>query len=73
MPYAILQPFSNVAPLFYKYPVGAAVPIEVRYLNIGTNTQYNAKVGYQLTDQNGNVIADDSTTISGAWSPDQLP
>ena len=68
-PYAILQPFSNVAPLFTKYPVGVAVPLEVRYLNIGTNTQYNATVGYQVLDANGTVLNAGTTTISGAWGP----
>ncbi len=69
MPYALLQPFSNEAPLYTKYPVGVAVPLEVRYLNIGTNTQYNATVGYQVLDANGTILNAGTTTISGAWGP----
>jgi hypothetical protein len=69
MPYDILQPFANAAPLFTKYPLGVSVPIEVRYLNIGTNPQFNAKVGYRIYDAAGNLLAEDSSTIAGRWDP----
>ena len=69
MPYDILQPFANAAPLFTKYPLGVSVPIEIRYLNIGTNPQFNATVGYRIYDAAGNMLAEDESTINGRWDP----
>jgi hypothetical protein len=70
MPYSILQPFSNVSPLFTKYPVGVGVPIEIRYLNIGLNPQTNARVGYQIWDLNGPTkVAEASAVVNGTWGP----
>jgi hypothetical protein len=69
MPYAILQPFRNEPPLFTRYPVDIGVPVEIRYMNIGTATQFNARVGYQIVDASGTPLHSDVTTVSGAWGP----
>lgn len=68
--WSILQPYSNVAPLNYQYPIGIGVPIEARFLNIGFNTQVDVPIGYIITDQFGTVVAKDETNIvPGTWAP----
>ncbi|MCB0710821.1 MAG: hypothetical protein KDD67_00675, partial [Ignavibacteriae bacterium] len=49
--FRILQPFGNVPPLFTKYPVGEGVPIEARFLNVGTNDELNVPIGYEIYRQ----------------------
>lgn len=48
VPFRILSPFENTPPLFSKYPVGYGVPIEVRFLNVGTRDQENVDIGYRI-------------------------
>ncbi|HVK40111.1 MAG TPA: hypothetical protein VNA88_16385, partial [Candidatus Kapabacteria bacterium] len=69
MPLAILEPHSNTAPLFQKYPIGVVLPVEVRYLNIGLQQQRNVTVGIVIVDASGAVVHRDSTTFSGTWDP----
>ena len=67
MAFKILSPFKNEPPLFTKYPVGVGVPIEVRYLNVGSQEPSNVPVGYEIYDQDGNLVNRTTGLIPGTF------
>lgn len=70
MGYSIIQPVT-FSPIFPQvYPVGYAVPVEARFLNIGTNIESNVPVGYTIFTAAGlAVYSDNSGIVRGAWNP----
>lgn len=56
-PLAILSPFQNEPPLYSKYPVSYGVPIEVRFLNVGTRDQRDVPVRYRILNGNTEVYS----------------
>jgi len=68
-PWAILQPYENKPPLNYQYPVGVGVPVEVRFLNAGFNTQVDVPVGYEIRDNAGTMVYSSPAIVPGQWTP----
>ncbi|KXK57815.1 MAG: hypothetical protein UZ07_CHB004000235, partial [Chlorobi bacterium OLB7] len=68
-PWAILQPYENKPPLNYQYPVGVGVPIEVRFLNAGFNSQTDVPVAYEIRDNSGLVVYSAPGIVPGVWQP----
>ncbi|KXK55544.1 MAG: hypothetical protein UZ07_CHB004002014, partial [Chlorobi bacterium OLB7] len=67
--WTLLQPYENKLPLKYQYPLGVGVPIEVRFLNAGFNSQKDVPVGYWIFDENGNKVGEGQTIVPGTWDP----
>lgn len=69
VPFQVLSPFENAPPLFSKYPVDYGVPIEIRFLNVGTRDQENVDVGYKIFRQGETqpIYQDNSITIPGTF------
>ncbi len=71
MPVSINEPMPNGPPLFQKYLVDVPTPVEITYVNSGTYTQTDARVGCWIEDASGAVIDSEATTVSGSWLPGQ--
>jgi len=65
----ILDPKTFTPSLPSVYPVGSAVPIESRFLNIGTAAESNIAVGYTIYDGSGNSLSTGTATIRGTVNP----
>lgn len=65
----ILEPDSFTPLVPVVYPVGTSVGVEGRFLNIGTQTLNNVKVGYVIRNAAGIIIYEDEGEVRGAWTP----
>jgi len=65
----VLSPVTFTPDLPVVYPVGSSVPVEGRFLNIGTTTLTNVPIGYVIRDGSCNVVFEGSSEIRGSWAP----
>jgi len=69
MAYGLISPVPYTIGFPVVYPVNFPVPVEGRFLNIGTNTLRDIEVGYTVLDNNCVPLYTERGTVRGDWAP----